>query len=137
MNSRETYNTPMTFLVIDWNSSSVYSRVGNGASLILEGLNCIHGTLRKDGASEEWREVPLPDCWAAKIIKESKICWSCSSRTTFPKNTYQMAKQEIKVVFMGRGYSASNNYFRSSHDQCKKYFKHSISAHRDCCGYLL
>lgn len=56
----------MTFLTIDWNSSSVYSRVGKGAILMLEGLNCINGTLRDDDSSKEWTEedsiFPLSDC---------------------------------------------------------------------------
>lgn len=73
-----TYNTPKTLLVIDWNSSSVYSRVGNGAIRMLAGLNCIKGAFREDNSFSEGTEPspinPMSDCCAAKMIKESNIC---------------------------------------------------------------
>ena len=67
----------MTLFMMDWNSSSVYSRVGNGTIRIFDGPYCIHGTLRED--SDEGSSISLvSDCWAAKIIKESSACWSCN-----------------------------------------------------------
>lgn len=84
--SRDTYSTPMTFLMMDWNSSSVYSRVGKGAILILEGVNCVHGTLREEGTPKVFAggssTFPVSDCCEAKIIKESSVCWSCSNMKT-------------------------------------------------------
>lgn len=43
----------MTVLMMDWNSSSVYSRVGKGASLMFEGLNRVHGIRNEDFVSNE------------------------------------------------------------------------------------
>lgn len=72
----------MTLLMMDWNSSSVYSRVGKGAILIFEGLNCVQGILRDDITPVECNGVssifslamPVSDCWAANMIKESNTC---------------------------------------------------------------
>lgn len=76
-----TYSTPMTSLTMDWNSSSVYSRVGNGASLIVEGLNCLHDILGGEGASIECKGDSIASvsnldavCWEAYIMKESITC---------------------------------------------------------------
>lgn len=38
----------MTVLTMDWNSSSVYSRVGNGASFMFEGLKRVQGIFREE-----------------------------------------------------------------------------------------
>lgn len=38
----------MTVLTMDWNSSSVYSRVGNGASFMFEGLNRVQGIFSEE-----------------------------------------------------------------------------------------
>lgn len=43
----------MTALMMDWNSSSVYSRVGNGASLMFEGLNRVQGIFSEEFVSNE------------------------------------------------------------------------------------
>lgn len=72
----------MTLFMMDWNSSSVYSRVGNGTIRIFDGPYRVHGTLREEGVledSDEGSSISLvSDCWAAKIIKESSACWSCN-----------------------------------------------------------
>lgn len=81
----KTYSTPMTLLIIDWNSSSVYSRVGKGTIRILEGLYRVHGCLKDkcvpdkfDGGISTFSVATLaPVCWAAKIMNESNTCWSC------------------------------------------------------------
>ena len=46
----------MTFLMIDWNSSSVYSRVGKGAIRMFEGLNFINGNLSEEALPEDCTE---------------------------------------------------------------------------------
>lgn len=72
--------------MMDWNSSSVYSRVGNGAILILDGVNRVHGSLREEAAPEECNGessiFPVSDCCEANIMKESSTCWSCSGMKT-------------------------------------------------------
>lgn len=81
-NQDSTYNTPITFLTIDWNSSSTYSRVGKGAIRIFEGLNCVHGKFSKEGLLEEFDEVLflltwrilVSISWEAKIMNESMTC---------------------------------------------------------------
>lgn len=82
--SRSTYNTPMTFLMMDWNSSAVYSQVGKGAIRIFEGLNCINGNLSEEAVPKDcpdvssifWEEL-VSVCWAANIMNASITCWSC------------------------------------------------------------
>lgn len=81
--SRDTYNSPITLLIMDWNSSSMYSRVGKGTIFMLEGRNCVH-----DCWSREVFEVNslssltilVFSCWATNIMKESKTCCSCNEK---------------------------------------------------------
>jgi len=46
----------MTALMIYWNSSSVYSRVGMGAVPMFEGLNCIYGNISKEALPKDCTE---------------------------------------------------------------------------------
>lgn len=75
-----TYNTPMTLLTMDWNSSSVYSGVGNGATLKVEGLNCFQGLFRCECNEVESKDdCPsaselVISCCAANIMNESITC---------------------------------------------------------------
>lgn len=79
--SQNTYNTPITLLMIDWNSSSVYSRVGNGTILMSEGMNCFQDRSSEEGLSDDFDEgsmvifsMSVWVCWADRMINESKTC---------------------------------------------------------------
>lgn len=77
----DTYNTPMTLFTMDWNSSSVYSRVGNGTTLMFDGLNFVQGILSfvcnevesRDGIGSRTSEFDIC-CCSANIMNESSIC---------------------------------------------------------------
>jgi len=79
----------MTFLIMYWNSSSVYSRVGKGTILIFEGMKRIEGNFGKEGISNKTdiatSESPgillVSVSCEVSIMKESKTCWSCTKVT--------------------------------------------------------
>lgn len=103
----------MTFLTMDWNSSSVYSRVGNGASLMSEGLYWVHGILSWASESREWlgnlcKFVIV--AWAAYIMNESMTCWSCEKKKRKNIHTHCQSHISLSIQWTGISHFADTKF---------------------------